>query len=64
VIQLVQTRRHFKLAGQDRLRIEKPIANLRERVLEIRAVLRDLTPMSPADVASKLGGNNVKKVAA
>ncbi|MCE2989193.1 MAG: transcription-repair coupling factor [Nitrosomonadaceae bacterium] len=63
VIQLVQTRRHFKLAGQDKLRIEKPIANLRERVLEIRAVLRDLTPMTLADVANKLGGN-AKEVAA
>ena len=53
VIQLVQTRRHFKLAGQDRLRIEKPIVDLRERVAEIKHILRELNPMSPTEIADK-----------
>ncbi|MBL8524534.1 MAG: transcription-repair coupling factor [Betaproteobacteria bacterium] len=44
VIQLVQQKRHYKLAGQDKLRIEKPIAGLRERVVEIKNILRELVP--------------------
>lgn len=44
VIQLVQQRKHFKLAGQDRLRIEKSPANLTDRVIEIRQLLKELTP--------------------
>ncbi|MBL8521776.1 MAG: transcription-repair coupling factor, partial [Betaproteobacteria bacterium] len=44
VIQLVQQRRHYKLAGQDKLRIEKPAAQLKDRVIEIRQLLRDLVP--------------------
>jgi transcription-repair coupling factor (superfamily II helicase) len=54
VIQLVQQRRHFKLAGPDKLKIEKPLTNLHDRVMEIKATLRDLTPMTPADAASKV----------
>ncbi|MBP8119833.1 MAG: transcription-repair coupling factor [Burkholderiales bacterium] len=52
VIQLVQQRRHYRLAGQDKLRIEKPIANLRERVTEIKNILRELAP-APNPAASK-----------
>jgi transcription-repair coupling factor (superfamily II helicase) len=48
VIQLVQQRRNYKLAGQDKLRIEKPIVNLRDRVSEIKYILRELTPESLA----------------
>jgi transcription-repair coupling factor (superfamily II helicase) len=44
VIQLVQQKRHYKLAGQDKLRIDKPIAGMRDRVNEIKAILRELTP--------------------
>ncbi len=44
VIQLVQQKRHYKLAGPDKLRIEKSIAGMRERVNEIKAILRELTP--------------------
>jgi transcription-repair coupling factor (superfamily II helicase) len=44
VIQLVQQRRHYKLAGQDKLRIERAIEDVKERVIEIRALLRDLAP--------------------
>ena len=54
VIQLVQQRRHFKLAGADKLKIEKPLTSLHDRVMEIKSTLRDLTPMSPSDVAAKV----------
>jgi transcription-repair coupling factor (superfamily II helicase) len=47
VIQLVQQRRHFKLAGQDKLRVERAIEDVKERVIEIRSVLRDLIPATP-----------------
>jgi transcription-repair coupling factor (superfamily II helicase) len=54
VIQLVQSRRQYKLAGQDRLRIEKSIAVLHERVNEIKNILRDLAPIEevPAPVST------------
>lgn len=52
MIQLVQQRRHYKLAGQDKLRIEKPIASVRDRVVEIKNILRELTPIVPG--AAKL----------
>ena len=51
VIQLVQQKRHYKLAGQDKLRIEKSLENVRERVTEIKNILRELTPV-PAIVAA------------
>ncbi len=51
VIQLVQSRRHYKLAGQDKLRIEKPVANVRDRVNEIKLILRELAP-APAKAAA------------
>ena len=44
VVQLVQQKRHYKLAGPDKLRIEIPIANMRDRVNEIKVILRELTP--------------------
>ena len=44
VIQLVQQKRNYKLAGQDKLRIEKSIALLRDRVFEIKSILRELSP--------------------
>ena len=52
VIQLVQQKRHYKLAGQDKLRIEKPIAGLRERVVEIKNILRELAPAPAASKAA------------
>jgi transcription-repair coupling factor (superfamily II helicase) len=42
VIQLMQKKKHYRLAGQDRLRIDKSIAGVRERVQEIRQILREL----------------------
>ena len=50
VIQLVQQKRHYKLAGQDKLRIEKVVENVRDRVAEIKNILRELTP-APASAA-------------
>ena len=50
VIQLVQQKRHYKLAGQDKLRIERAIPVLRDRVNEIKSILRELTP-APTPVA-------------
>ena len=50
VIQLVQQKRHYKLAGQDKLRIEKKLENVRERVTEIKNILRELAP-APAGAA-------------
>ena len=44
VIQLVQQKRHYRLAGQDKLRIEKSMPVLRDRVNEIKSILRELTP--------------------
>jgi len=54
VIQLVQQKRHYKLAGQDKLRIEKKVENVRERVTEIKSILRELTPAAtdPAKAAA------------
>ncbi len=47
VIQLVQQKRHFKLAGPDKLKIEKPLIKLHDRVLEIKSVLRELAAAEP-----------------
>ena len=52
VIQLVQQKRFYKLAGQDKLRVEKPIAGMRDRVNEIKAILRELTPAPSASKAA------------
>jgi transcription-repair coupling factor (superfamily II helicase) len=51
VVQLVQQKKHYKLAGQDKLRIEKSPAHLKDRVIEIRNILKELTP-APAKVAA------------
>ena len=42
VIQLIQKKKHYRLSGQDRLRIDKPITGVRERVQEIKQILREL----------------------
>jgi transcription-repair coupling factor (superfamily II helicase) len=52
VIQLVQQKRHFKLVGPDKLKIEKPHVNLHDRVLAIKAVLYELTPMTTVTTAT------------
>ena len=52
VIQLVQQKRQYKLAGQDKLRIEKAFENVRDRVSEIKSILRELSPASAATTAT------------
>ena len=42
IIQLIQTRKSFKLSGQDRLRVEEKHAGLTERVQRVRAIFREL----------------------
>jgi transcription-repair coupling factor (superfamily II helicase) len=42
VIALVQKKKHYRLAGQDKLRVEKPIEDLKLRVVEIKNLLREL----------------------
>ena len=49
IIELVQKNRHIKLAGNDKLRIEREVAEPRERAQLARDVLRSLgTPKLPA----------------
>ena len=42
IIQLVQKNKHIKLAGNDKLRIEKQIAEVKDRAQMVRDVLRSL----------------------
>ena len=42
IIKLIQTRRNYKLAGPDRLRIDIKISDLKARVAEIRKVFAEL----------------------
>jgi transcription-repair coupling factor (superfamily II helicase) len=42
IIELVQQNRHIKLAGNEKLRIERPAAEVRDRVQLVRDVLRAL----------------------
>src|SRR5450755_1004775 len=42
IIELVQNNRHIKLAGNEKLRIERPAAEVRDRVQLVRDVLRSL----------------------
>ena len=49
IIELVQRNRHIKLAGNERLRIERELAEPRDRAQFVRDVLRSLgTPMPVA----------------
>jgi transcription-repair coupling factor (superfamily II helicase) len=42
IIELVQKHRHIKLAGNEKIRIERPAAEVRDRVQLVRDVLRSL----------------------
>ena len=42
IIELVQKNRHIKLAGNDKLRIERDMPEVKDRVQLIRDVLRSL----------------------
>jgi transcription-repair coupling factor (superfamily II helicase) len=48
IIQLIQTRRNFKLSGQDRLRFEEKHPEVHARVSRVREIFRELT--KPAQV--------------
>jgi len=49
IIQLIQKKKNYRLAGQDRLRIEIKRPELKERVAEIRRVFGELgSPVPPA----------------
>jgi transcription-repair coupling factor (superfamily II helicase) len=49
IIELVQKNRHIKLAGNDKLRIERQTPEPKDRAQLIRDVLRSLgTPKQPA----------------
>ena len=52
IIEMVQKNRHIKLAGNDKLRIERPIPDARDRAQAIRDVLRYLVGCAtlPPDV--------------
>jgi transcription-repair coupling factor (superfamily II helicase) len=50
IIQMIQTRRNFKLSGQDRLRVEEKHAAAAERVQRVRSIFREL--VQPAKAAS------------
>jgi len=53
IIELVQKNRHIKLAGNDRLRIEREVADPRERAQLARDVLRSLGAPKPPAPAPK-----------
>ena len=53
IIQLVQTRKTFKLSGQDRLRIDESHAKVAERVQRVRAIFRELTRSEPERVRAQ-----------
>ncbi|RRD67088.1 transcription-repair coupling factor [Comamonadaceae bacterium OH2310_COT-174] len=49
IIELIQKNRHIKLAGNDRLRIERELPALKDRVQMVRDVLRNLgEPLPPS----------------
>jgi transcription-repair coupling factor (superfamily II helicase) len=49
IIQLVQKNKHIKLAGNDKLRIEKELADVKDRAQMVRDILRSLgDPLTPA----------------
>jgi transcription-repair coupling factor (superfamily II helicase) len=52
IIKLIQTRRNYKLAGQDRLRIEADLPDLKARVAAIRAAFAELQPTGSAQAAA------------
>jgi transcription-repair coupling factor (superfamily II helicase) len=48
IIHLIQKNKHIKLAGNDKLRIEKALPDVHDRVQLVRDVLRNLgQPVTP-----------------
>ena len=55
IIELVQKNKHIKLAGNDRLRIERELPEPKARAQMVRDVLRSLgTPNVPAAKAAEV----------
>jgi transcription-repair coupling factor (superfamily II helicase) len=53
IIQLIQTRRSFKLSGQDRLRIEEKHPPVNARVARVRELFRELAQPAAAKTAAR-----------
>ena len=53
IIQLIQTRKNFKLSGQDRLRVEEKHAAVAARVARVRELFRELVRSEPAKAAAR-----------
>jgi transcription-repair coupling factor (superfamily II helicase) len=52
IMQLIQKNRHIKLAGNDKLRIERALENPKDRAQMVRDVLRSLGQPKPVEVAA------------
>ncbi len=52
IIELIQKHRHIKLAGNEKLRIERALPEVKDRVQMVRDVLRSLGPVVAAPVAA------------
>ena len=50
ILHLIQKNRHIKLAGNDKLRIEKELKEPKDRAQMVRDVLRSLGQPKPADM--------------
>jgi transcription-repair coupling factor (superfamily II helicase) len=55
IIELVQRNRWVKLAGNDRLRIEREVSEPRDRAQFVRDVLRSLGAPQPAAGGARVG---------
>jgi transcription-repair coupling factor (superfamily II helicase) len=53
VIQLIQTRKNFKLSGPERLRVEEKHAQLAPRVQRVRTLFKELGEPAVANVAAR-----------
>ena len=43
IIQLIQSKRNYKLAGQDKLRVESPLPDVAMRIVRVKELLKELT---------------------
>jgi transcription-repair coupling factor (superfamily II helicase) len=42
IIQLIQTKRNYRLAGQDKLRVESSIPDVAMRIVRVKELLKEL----------------------
>ena len=52
IINLIQKNRHIKLAGNDKLRIERELPEPKDRAQMVRDVLRSLGQPKPVELAA------------